>query len=78
MSPRHGSAGKGGLLMRAYRLAPASVIAPFVYVHIVQATISGFVFFGQFPDAVTLVGIAIILTSGAAIAAYEQRRSGAR
>jgi drug/metabolite transporter (DMT)-like permease len=62
------------LLMRAYRLAPASFIAPFIYVHIVQATISGLVFFGQFPDAVTLVGIAIILTSGAAIAAYEQRR----
>jgi len=62
------------LLMRAYRLAPASFIAPFIYVHIVQATISGYLFFGQFPDAVTLVGIAIILTSGAAIAAYEQRR----
>ena len=62
------------LLMRAYRLAPASFIAPFIYVHIVQATISGLVFFGQFPDAVTLAGIAIILTSGAAIAAYEQRR----
>jgi drug/metabolite transporter (DMT)-like permease len=64
------------LLMRAYRLAPASFIAPFIYVHIVQATISGYVFFGQFPDAVTLAGIAIILTSGAAIAAYEQRRKG--
>jgi drug/metabolite transporter (DMT)-like permease len=62
------------LLMRAYRLAPASFIAPFIYVHIVQATISGYLFFGQLPDAVTLVGIAIILTSGAAIAAYEQRR----
>lgn len=62
------------MLMRAYRLAPASFIAPFIYVHIVQATISGLVFFGQFPDAVTLVGIAIILASGAAIAVHEQRR----
>jgi multidrug transporter EmrE-like cation transporter len=40
----------------------------------VQATVAGLVFFGQFPDAVTLVGIAIILASGAAIAVYEQRR----
>jgi hypothetical protein len=29
---------------------------------------------GQFPDVVTLAGIAIILTSGAAIAAHESRR----
>jgi drug/metabolite transporter (DMT)-like permease len=64
------------MLMRAYRLAPASFIAPLIYLHVVQATIAGLVFFGQFPDAVTLVGIAIILASGAAIAVYEQRRRG--
>lgn len=62
------------MLMRAYRLAPASFIAPLIYLHVVQATIAGLVFFGQFPDAVTLVGIAVILASGAAIAVYEQRR----
>lgn len=62
------------LLMRAYRLAPASFIAPFIYLHIVQATIFGLVFFGQFPDAVSLVGIAIILASGAGIAVHEKRR----
>jgi hypothetical protein len=33
------------------------------------------VFFGQFPDAVSLAGIAIILVSGAGIAVYEQRRA---
>jgi drug/metabolite transporter (DMT)-like permease len=62
------------LLMRAYRLAPASFIAPLIYLHVVQATIAGLVFFGQFPDAVTLAGIATILASGAAIAVHEQRR----
>lgn len=62
------------LLMRAYRLAPLSFIAPLIYLHVVQATIAGLVFFGQFPDAVSLAGIAVILASGAAIAAYEQRR----
>lgn len=62
------------LLMRAYRLAPVSFIAPFIYLHVVQATVAGLVFFGQFPDATTLAGIAVILASGVAIAAYEQRR----
>jgi drug/metabolite transporter (DMT)-like permease len=62
------------LLIRAYRLAPASFIAPLIYCHIVLATLSGWVFFGQFPDGATLAGIAAIVASGAAIAAYETRR----
>jgi drug/metabolite transporter (DMT)-like permease len=66
------------LLIRAYRLAPASFIAPFIYVHIVQATLAGLVFFGQFPDALTLAGIGVILASGAGIALYERRRAAAR
>lgn len=63
------------LLIRAYRLAPASFIAPFIYCQIAMATVSGWLFFGQFPDAVTLVGIAAILASGAAIAMHERRRA---
>jgi len=63
------------LLIRAYRLAPASFIAPFIYCQIVMATLAGWIFFGQFPDAVTLAGIVAILLSGAAIAAYEKRRA---
>jgi drug/metabolite transporter (DMT)-like permease len=62
------------LLIRAYRLAPASFIAPLIYCHIVMATLSGWVFFGQFPDGASLAGIATIVVSGAGIAAYESRR----
>jgi drug/metabolite transporter (DMT)-like permease len=62
------------LLIRAYRLAPASFIAPFIYGHIVMATISGWIFFGQFPDGATLAGIATICASGALIALYEQSK----
>jgi drug/metabolite transporter (DMT)-like permease len=62
------------LLIRAYRLVPASFIAPLIYNHIVIATLAGLVFFGQFPDAVSLVGIAAILASGAGIALYERSR----
>ncbi len=63
------------LLISAYRLAPASFIAPFIYAHIVMATLCGWLFFGQFPDLVTLAGIGTIVASGAAIAAYERRRA---
>jgi drug/metabolite transporter (DMT)-like permease len=63
------------LLIRAYRLAPASFIAPLIYGHIVMATVCGWLFFGQFPEAITLAGIAAIVASGAAIAAHETRRA---
>lgn len=62
------------LLIRAYRLVPASFIAPLIYNHIVLATLAGLVFFGQFPDALSLAGIAAILASGAGIALYERSR----
>jgi len=63
------------LLIRAYRLVPASFIAPLIYNHIVLATLAGLVFFGQFPDAVSLAGMAVIVASGAGIALYERSRS---
>jgi drug/metabolite transporter (DMT)-like permease len=62
------------LLIRAYSLVPASFIAPLIYNHIVLATVAGLVFFGQFPDAVSLAGMAVILASGAGIALYERSR----
>lgn len=65
------------LLIRAYRLAPASFIAPFIYGHIVMATAVGWLVFGQFPDAVSLVGIAAIVASGAGIALHERRKAAA-
>lgn len=63
------------LLIRAYRLAPASLLAPFFYCHIIIATFCGWLFFGQLPDAVTFTGIGAIVASGAAIALYERGRS---
>ena len=56
----------GGHLMvvHAFRRAPAGLLAPFQYVEIVGATILGLVFFGDFPDSTTWVGVAIIVASG--------------
>ena len=62
------------LLIRAYHLAPASFIAPLIYCSIVWATVSGWLLFGELPDGVTLLGLAAIIASGAAIAVYERRR----
>ena len=52
------------LIAEAFRRAPASVLAPVQYLEIVGATLMGLLVFGDFPDLLTWVGTAIILTSG--------------
>ncbi|MCH9671568.1 MAG: EamA family transporter [Gammaproteobacteria bacterium] len=52
------------LIVYAFQRAPASLLAPFQFVEIVGATLLGFVLFDEFPDAVTCLGIAIIVSSG--------------
>lgn len=51
-------------LVFAFRKAPASVLAPLQYLEIVAATIFGYLVFGDFPDALKWLGIAIIIGSG--------------
>jgi S-adenosylmethionine uptake transporter len=52
------------LIAHAYRLASIGILAPFQYVEIIGATILGLVIFNDFPDAMTWLGIAIIVGSG--------------
>jgi S-adenosylmethionine uptake transporter len=52
------------ILTYAFRKAPASVLAPIQYLEIASATVLGYVFFGDFPDALKWLGIAIIVGSG--------------
>ena len=52
------------LLIRAYAMAPAAVLAPFVYVQIVWAAILGWTVFGEVPDGATLAGGALVIASG--------------
>ena len=40
------------------------MLAPFQYLEILGATAAGYLVFGDFPDVLTWVGIAIILASG--------------
>lgn len=57
--------------IQAYRLAPASVLAPFIYLQITAAAVVGWLIWGDFPDRITWFGIAIICASGAGIGWYE-------
>lgn len=52
------------ILLYAYRLAPATMLAPLVYFQLFAAVLFGWLIFSQTPDMPTWVGIAIILTTG--------------
>jgi drug/metabolite transporter (DMT)-like permease len=61
-----GALGGGGhyLLIRAHRLAPASTLAPFIYTQMVWTTALGFLVFGDIPHRWTIIGSAIVVSSG--------------
>ncbi len=65
----------GILAVYAYRVAPASVLAPLQYLEIVSATLLGWLVFGDFPDSVKWLGISIIIGSGLYIVWRERRFS---
>ena len=52
------------IISHALRLAPASLLAPFIYLNIIWITIFGIVIFGDWPDQWTVLGSTIIITSG--------------
>jgi drug/metabolite transporter (DMT)-like permease len=59
--------GAGHLLMvHAFERAPASRLAPFVYLQIVSGLVLGYAVFGHFPDSWALLGMAMIAFTGIA------------
>lgn len=70
------SACSNGLTIRAYGLAPASLLAPFSYAEIVGATILSLLIWHQFPDAWTWAGAAIIVAAGL-YTFHRERAAGA-
>lgn len=62
------------LMIRAFEHAPAALLAPFGYGEIVMATIIGYLWFGDFPDGTTWIGIAILVASGVYISLRERVR----
>jgi len=63
------------LQAQAYRLAAASLLAPFMYLQIIAASALGWLVWGEFPDRLSWFGIGLICASGAGIACYEWYQS---
>ncbi len=62
------------LVIIAYRLVPASTLAPFSYAQILSSTGLGYFVFAAVPDRTTLVGAAIVIASGLYTAHRERVR----
>ncbi|GGF81041.1 hypothetical protein GCM10011402_37070 [Paracoccus acridae] len=52
------------LLVVVNRTTPATVSAPLIYFQLIAATVIGFLVFGDWPDPVALLGLAVIFASG--------------
>lgn len=67
--------GLGGyLLSQAYRLAQASVVAPFEYSSLPFALMVGYYLWGDWPDWIAFAGSGLIIGSGLIVVLLEQRK----
>jgi drug/metabolite transporter (DMT)-like permease len=63
----------GHLLMSwSLRFAPAATLAPMQYLEIPMAALVGLVLFGEFPDGLALMGIAVTIAAGLYIVLRER------
>jgi drug/metabolite transporter (DMT)-like permease len=60
---------------RSLKLAPASLVVPYQYTFILWAIVFGYFVFGDVPDAMLLLGAAIIVAAGIFIFRREQVRA---
>ena len=65
------------LFILAFRHAPASAITPFTYVQLVWAMLFGWIVYRDFPNAIAIVGMAVIAGSGLLMTLHERRRARA-
>lgn len=63
------------LLISGHRLAPASVLSPFIYTQLVWVVILGYVVFDHLPNAWTIAGASMVIASGLYLL-YRERRLG--
>ena len=63
-------------LTHAFRLAPAATISPFEYSALIWASLLGFLLWGELPDRITLLGAAIVISSGLYIIYRETIKIG--
>lgn len=63
------------LIIRAYDHAEASLLAPLAYSEMIMATILGWYIFGDFPDAWTFFGVAVLIACAIYISWRERARN---
>ena len=64
------------LLIRAFTLGEASMLAPYSYVGLVFASLWGLIFFGEVPDRWTVTGALVIAGAGLYVWHRETQRRG--
>jgi drug/metabolite transporter (DMT)-like permease len=57
----------------AHRFAPASVLAPYLYLQIIYMMTLGYLIFGDVPDPAVIAGAAVVIASGLYLFDYERR-----
>jgi drug/metabolite transporter (DMT)-like permease len=71
----------GGLghwfLILAHRIAPAPVLAPYIYLGLIWMSVGGFLVFGDVPTVWTLGGGGIVILAGLYLFARERKMLGA-
>jgi drug/metabolite transporter (DMT)-like permease len=65
------------LLIIGHRMAPASLLAPFIYTEIVWMIALGLLVFGDVPNRWTLAGVVVVIASGLYLL-YRERMVGPR
>ncbi|PAS95255.1 MAG: EamA family transporter [Candidatus Dactylopiibacterium carminicum] len=58
---------------QAYRYAPASLLAPVSYLQLLWAALTGFIVLGHVPEPMALLGMLVIMVSGALVAVGASR-----
>jgi drug/metabolite transporter (DMT)-like permease len=64
------------LLTHAFRDAPASMLAPFLYAQLIWASLLGWLFYDHWPDAFSIAGMVIIVAGGISVALLERSAAG--
>jgi drug/metabolite transporter (DMT)-like permease len=62
-------------LIAGHKLAPASVLSPFVYTQLIWVIVLGYLVFDQVPNSWTIAGAAIVIASGLYLL-YRERKLG--
>src|SRR5690606_7500504 len=63
-----------GLITQAFRIAPASKVAPFDYFGLISASLLGWIFWNELPYVWFYVGALMIAASGIYVALFSHRK----